>query len=283
MMKARLWKIGVCILVPVIILSFPIPEGLSKNAWQLLAVYLSAICGLIFRPFDEPAVLLAVIAAAGLTLGGMGGLLSGFGSTTAWLVFAAFMIGTAFVTTGLGKRIAFTLIDKFGQTTLRLGYVAAVTDLIISPATPSNTARTGGIVYPIFQNISVALDSLPGATARRVGAYLIMVLYHVSFTTGYTFLTAIAPNVLILSFAQSVLGFKADWIMWATISTLPGLVNVFLIPWVIYKIYPPDLKHIDNKAISKEHLAKMGPMTLQEKYLSCYLFWPSSAGLWVLI
>jgi DASS family divalent anion:Na+ symporter len=263
-MDSKVWKLGICVLVAAIILALPAPAGLSPAAWQLFAIYLAAIFGLVLRPFDEAVILLGVIAAAGLAFGNMGALLSGYASSSAWLVFSAFMIGAAFSATGLGRRVAYFLIGKFGRTTLRLGYVAAVTDLVISPATPSNTARTGGIVYPIFQSIAIALDSKPGPTARRIGAYLTLTLYYISFTTGYTFLTAMAPNVLILSFAKSILKVEVDWILWAKAAIVPGLVTLFLIPWVVYKIFPPEIKKIDNETLGKKGLAELGPMSRRE-------------------
>ncbi len=267
-MGSRAWKLGICVLVAVVILLIPRPAGLTPAAWHLFAMYLAAIFGLVLRPFPEAVILLSVIALSGLAFGNMGALLSGYASTSAWLVFSAFMIGAAFMATGLGRRVAYILIRKFGRTTLRLGYVAAVTDLAISPATPSNTARTGGIVYPIFQNIAVALDSTPGPTSRRVGAYLTLTLYYISFTTGYTFLTAMAPNVLILSFAKSILKVQVDWIQWATAAIVPGLVTLFLIPWVVYRIYPPEIKKIENETLAQKGLAQLGPMSGREKTLA---------------
>jgi len=267
-MDSKVWKLGICILVAVVILLLPVPAGLSPGAWKLFAMYLAAIFGLVLRPFDEAVILLAAIAISGLAFGNIGGLLSGYASSSAWLVFSAFMIGTAFTSTGLGRRVAYVLIGKFGRTTLRLGYVAAVTDLAISPATPSNTARTGGIVYPIFQNIAVALDSKPGPTARRIGAYLTLTLSYISFTTGYTFLTAMAPNVLILSFAKSILKVDADWLLWAKAAIVPGLVTLFLIPWVVHKLYPPEIKAINNEMMAKKGLAELGPMSTREKTLA---------------
>jgi DASS family divalent anion:Na+ symporter len=265
---SRVWKLAVCAAVAVLILLFPAPAGLSAAAWKLFAAYMAAIVGLILRPFDEAVTLLAVIGISGVTLGNMGVLLSGYASTTAWLVFSAFMISAAFISTGLGRRIAYVLLARFGRTTLGLGYVAVLTDLIISPATPSNTARTGGMVYPIFQSAAVALDSLPGPTARRVGAYLTLVLYYASFTTGYTFLTAMAPNALILSFAESIFKVKVDWLLWAKAAIVPGLLCLLAIPWFVYKIYPPELKQVDNRGLSAKGLAELGPMSRKEKTLA---------------
>ena len=94
-MNSKVWKLGICVLVAVILLLLPAPAGLSPAAWQLFAVYLAAIFGLVLRPFDEAVILLGAIAAAGLAFGNMGALLSGYASSTTWLVFSAFMIGAA--------------------------------------------------------------------------------------------------------------------------------------------------------------------------------------------
>jgi divalent anion:Na+ symporter, DASS family len=140
----RLLKLLVCALAPVLILLLPVPAGLTVDAWRLFAFYIAAIFGLMLRPLPESAVILLVIAALSLLYRNTSTVLAGYSSPIVWLVFTAFMIGTAIVETGLGRRIAYLLIGKMGNTTLGLGYVAALTDFLLSPVTPSNTARSGG-------------------------------------------------------------------------------------------------------------------------------------------
>ncbi len=267
-MNSVIWKLGICVLIPVVILFLPVPAGLSVGTWQIFAMYIAAILGLMLRPFPEPVVIFAVIAVSSLLFKNMSVLLSGFASSVVWLVFSAFMIGTAIVETKLGRRIAYLLIGKLGRSTLGLGYVAAFTDLALSPGTPSNTARSGGIVYPIFRSAAVTLGSEPGPTGRRVGGYLTLVLYQISLTTGYIFMTAIAPNFLIASFADKILKVKIDWLMWAPAAIVPGMIALLLIPWVVFKLYPPELKTIDHKALSAKGLAELGPMSRKEKILA---------------
>jgi L-tartrate/succinate antiporter len=43
---------------------------------------------------------------------------------------------------------------------------------VLAPFTPSNTARSGGTIFPIVANIPPLYDSAPGPTARRIGPYL---------------------------------------------------------------------------------------------------------------
>ncbi|MEG2432932.1 MAG: anion permease, partial [Acinetobacter sp.] len=95
----------------------PAPAGLSELAWVLFGIYLAAIVGLVIKPFPEPVVLLIAVAASMVVVGNLGSgvlktssVLSGYASGTTWLVFSAFTLSAAFVTTGLGKRIAYILI-----------------------------------------------------------------------------------------------------------------------------------------------------------------------------
>lgn len=168
MNKKSLWKLILILAIPCIIGFMPAPAGLSELAWVLFGIYLAAIVGLVIKPFPEPVVLLIAVAASMVVVGNLSGgefkttaVLSGYSSGTTWLVFSAFTLSAAFVTTGLGKRIAYLLIGKIGSTTLGLGYVTVFLDLVLAPATPSNTARAGGIVLPIINSVAVALGSEP--------------------------------------------------------------------------------------------------------------------------
>ena len=272
------WRFGVCIAVPVLILLSPVPNGLTLPAWQLFAMYVGAILGFVLRPLPEPAVLLCAIAASSIAFGNTATVLSGFSNPTAWLVFSAFMIGTAIIETGLGRRIAFVLLARTGGSTLGLGYVAAITDLVLAPATPSNTARTGGIVFPIMRSIALSLGSTPGATSRRLGAYMAVLLYSVSLTTGYIFITAISTNVLTATFARSILKVDVDWLLWFKAAAVPGLLCLAVLPWAVHRLYPPELKSFDNKAVATAGLAELGPLSRREVILG--ILFVSAVVLW---
>ena len=96
--------------------------------------------------------------------------LSGFGNTTIWLIVLAFFISRSFIKTGLGARIAYLFMRVLGKKTLGLSYGLVATDLVMAPAIPSNTARAGGIVFPILCSVASAYGSNPddGTNARLV-------------------------------------------------------------------------------------------------------------------
>ena len=278
MNKTKMWKLGVLVLIPLVIFLIPPPEGLPLLAWRLFGLYLTAIVGLVLKPYSEPVILLASVAASAVTIGNtavpkeqaikMGQVLSGYQSGTTWLVFAAFTLSAAFVTTGLGKRIAYYLIGKMGSTTLGLGYVTVFLDLLIAPATPSNTARAGGIVFPIINSVASALGSEPGTSPRKAGHYLMINIYMVTKTTSYMFLTAMAPNALALSMMAPILKIDLSWGQWALAAAVPGLLCLLLTPLIIYFCYPPELKKVNNKEISAKGLQELGPMKQSEKMLA---------------
>ena len=98
--------------------------------------------------------------------------LSGFSSTTVWLVGAAFMFALGYQKTGPGRRIALLLVRAPGSSTLLVGYATTLADAVLAPFTPSNTARSAGIIFPIVSNLPALYGSQPDdASARRFGGY----------------------------------------------------------------------------------------------------------------
>ena len=278
----RLVKLAVIVLIPIILWFTTPPAGLSAEAWRLFGFYIAGILGLILKPYPIQIILLSVLSASALFMDNAKDILAGYGSTALWMIIAAFSLSVAFGKTGLGHRVAYHLIRAFGSTVLRLGYVTALLDLILSPATPSNTARAAGIVYPINLSIAESIGSYPGDTAKRGGSFILMNGYFVTKITSFMFLTAMAPNVLALDFVTKITGLTMNWVEWAVALAIPGLVMLIFVPLVGYWIDRPEAVKIDNKKLADEGLAKLGPMKISEKILAVVFIlallgwaWPS--------
>ncbi|QPB41982.1 anion permease [Rodentibacter haemolyticus] len=278
----KLLQYVIILACPIATYLFPAPEGLSLIGWHILGVYIGTILALILKPFPAPPILLAAVALSAMIIGNtpaetlngtkillkQSSVLDGYKSGTTWLVFAAFAMSAAFVQTGLGRRIAYKMIGAFGSTTLRLGYVNAMLDLLISPAMPSTTARGGGIMAPIMQSIAVSLGSEPEKSPRKAGHYLLLNTYMVVKTTGYITLTGMAPNAVALELMRPILHIDINWTQWFIAASIPGLVALILLPFVTYVLYKPELKNVDNKDIARKGLEEMGPMSGKEKTLA---------------
>jgi DASS family divalent anion:Na+ symporter len=216
-----------------------------------------------------PSGAVMVIAATAGTLLGLFSLqdaLSGYANVTVWLIVAAFLFSRAFVKTRLGERIAYSIVKRLGRSPLRLGYSIVLADLAMAPMTPSNTARAGAILFPIALNVARAFGSEPGPTATRMGAFLMKTLYQGDLVVSAMFLTAVAPNPLVAEFAREGARTGISWTMWAVAASVPGVVALAVVPYVVYCLCPPDLHETQTaRSLAAERLVEMGPVTHRER------------------
>jgi DASS family divalent anion:Na+ symporter len=266
--KYRDW--GITIAVGIILWFMPVPAGLKPEAGKMFAVFAATIIGFILQPMPMGAMAILSLAVTGfLGLAKLGELLAGFANSTVWLVVSAFMLSCGFSKTGLGRRVAYVLIRKFGKNTLNLGYAIAASEFIFCPATPSSAARGGAILYPVVRSLSSAFKSEPGESAQRIGSYLMQVGFQSNCMSGALFLTAMVGNPLCATFAQQAFGITITWAAWATAALVPGTLAMFAIPLVMYYINPPEIKRTpEAKELAQAELEKMGPMTKKEKIMA---------------
>lgn len=192
-------------------------------------------------------------------------LLSGFSDGTVWLIFVAFMFALGYEKTGLGKRIALVLIKTLGKRTLGLGYAVALSDLALAPFMPSNTARSGGTIFPIIKNIPALYGSTPDNEPRKIGGYLMWTALATTCITSSMFLTGLAPNLLALSIVEKSVGIKIAWGEWFTAFAPVGIALFLATPWLTYILYPPTQKVSEDAPIwAAKELTKLGPITSKE-------------------
>ena len=265
-------RAAVPLLLGVAIWLIPVPRELTANAWSYFALCVAVIAALITEPLPGPVVgILGITAAAALLLvapnpdDSLRWALSGFSNGTVWLIFVAFMFGLGYEKTGLGRRIALSLVRSLGRRTLGLGYAVALADLILAPFMPSNTARSGGTIFPIIKSIPALYGSLPGPTARGIGAYVMWTAFAAQSITSSMFLTANAANLFAVSLMKETAGISVGWTEWA-VGFLPvGLLLFIALPPLVYVIYPPGLKASEDvPEWAGQELAKMGTVTRRE-------------------
>lgn len=267
----KVTKIGLILLLGLVIWFLPHTPDIKSAGWHLLAIFAATILGFILRPYPIGALAIAAIIVAVLTKSvSMGDALSGYANPSVWLIVAAVFYSRGVINSGLGKRVAYMLIRSFGSSSLKLAYAITLTDLIFSPATVSNTARGGGITFPIVKNLCIAFDSYPGESARKIGAFLMTIAHTANTTTVTVFLTACSGNLLITSLGYQLLGLEVTWWDWFIAASIPGVACLIILPYYIYKIYPPELKQTpEAPGFATEELKKLGAITSSEKKMAC--------------
>ena len=244
-----LWKGLLAVLFGAIVAVLPVPAGLKPAAWYYFALFCAVIVGLVLEPIPAAAVGVAGVAFATVTglveakpADAIRWALSGFSNTTVWLIFAAFMFALGYEKSGLGRRLALGLVRKMGGNSLGLGYAVALSDVVLAPFTPSNTARSGGTIFPVIRNIPGLYGSEPGETSRRLGGPLLWTALATTCVTSSLFLTGLAPNLLALEIVKKTAKVDISWSAWL-VGFLPvGVVLILLVPWLVSKIYAPEVK-----------------------------------------
>ncbi|HEX9843116.1 MAG TPA: anion permease [bacterium] len=256
----------VTVLIGLVIWFVPPPEGVDPKAWHLLAIFVATIVGIILKALPMGAMAIIAIALTALTRTlRVGDSLSGFANTTIWLIVLAFFVARGFIKTGLGRRIAYLFVALLGKRSLGLGYGLVATDLVLAPAIPSNTARAGGVVFPIMRSLAHAFQSEPDdGSARKIGSYLSKTAFQGTVITSAMFLTAMAANPLIVKFAADQ-GITLTWAGWAIAASVPGIVSLIVVPLVIYVLYPPEIKETPAATqLARRELQNMGPVSPHE-------------------
>lgn len=266
MKKKQLILFFVVLLIGFLLWFSPKPEDISLRSWHLLTIFVATIVGIVLKPLPIGAIVIFALSVATLTHTlTIDEALSGFHNSIAWLVVFAFFISRGFIKTGLGSRISYYFVSLFGKNTIGLSYGLLMSELILSPAIPSVTARAGGVIYPIVQGLAKSFGSDPAlGTERRVGSFLMKVAYQGSIITSAMFLTAMAANPLLAGLTHDA-GYSITWGQWAIAALLPGLLSLLVMPLIVYKLYPPAIKKTPDAAqLARKKLTEMGPLSRKE-------------------
>ena len=294
------WKALAPLLVAITIALIPAPAGLSPHAWYYFSIFAGVVVGLMLEPIPGAAIgLIAVTLVTVLSQwvffspeqlaktgfnpasAALSWALSGFSNSTVWLIFGAFMFALGYEKTGLGRRIALLLVRSMGRRTLTLGYAVAFADLLLAPFTPSNTARSGGTIFPVIRNLPPLYESKPNdPSARRIGSYVMWTAIATTCVTSSMFLTALAPNLLALELIRKTVNVELSWMQWFLAFAPVGVVLLLAVPLLAYVLYPPEVKQGNEvPAWAASELQKMGSLSRREITLAVLVI--IALALWI--
>jgi anion transporter len=281
------WRLAAPLLAWLALRSVPVPAGLDANAWHYFAVFAAAIVALMLTPLPGGAVGLVAVSFI-MAMGyvhdeptrSLAWALASFADATVWLTFGAFLFALGYRKSGLGRRIALRLVRALGRHTLGLGYAIALSDLALAPGTPSNTARSGGTVFPIVQQIPPLYGSQPGPSAGRVGSYVMWTAFASTAVTSSMFITALVPNAAALAMAAQTLGLDMSWTRFMLGFAPAGVLLLALVPLLSYALCRPS-SHDGSTTVAwaGAELVHMGPISRTEWTMAALV--AVAIGLWV--
>ena len=233
------------------------PEGVSPESWRRVGVFFATIAGLMLQPMPGSQVLVGNLP--------MDRALSGYSAASVWMVLVVMLMSRALRECGLARRIALWFVGAIGGTSLGLGYSLHLTDLTLATGVPSITARSVSIVFPIARSISGLYKLAPGPSSALLGTFLMVCLYQGSVISSAMFFYSSAANVLLGELAAEYAGVTITWTSWFVAGLVPGLVSSVAVPYLVYRVLPPELKRTPAAAtFAGEELTRMGPIRGRE-------------------
>jgi DASS family divalent anion:Na+ symporter len=243
----------------------PVPAGLTPPAWHLFAVFASAIASVLIGSFPLlPSALLAVAAVVLTGTISPAKAFAGFANASVLLVVIAFLVAIAVVKSGLGRRISLFMVSLFGQSSVGLAYSIVITDALIAPGFPSNTAR-GGVLFPIVLSVASGSGSRPEEPeGRKLGGYLMFCGMASLAVSSALWMTATSANPLGVQIVKGF-GVEIGFGKWLVVAAVPALIALLLLPWLVARLFPPGIGRTpDAPVAARKELAALGPLKRDE-------------------
>ena len=152
----------------------------------------------------------------------------------------------------------------FGKSTLGLAYSIFITDALIAPGFPSNTAR-GGVLYPIVLSLAQSSGSVPDDESnRRLGGYLMFCGMASLSVSSALWLTATSANPIGVSLAAEH-GLSINFGSWLLFASVPVLTAIALLPYMLYRVFPPGVTSTpEAPQAARDALREMGSLSRNE-------------------
>jgi anion transporter len=194
---------GLFILAAIIVMAAkPFAPGLSDTAHIMLGGVLITLSIWIFRPLNLPysmgGLFLAAFALAFKLTPAV--VFSGFAQSSIWTLVPALFFGYALHKTGLGRRVALTIIRLFKPSYLSLIFAFVVIGVALSILTPSSTVRVA-IIIPV----AVQCCELCGLEKRSKGNSLILLTaFSMAILPGSGWMTGVLWGPIISGMVNAV-------------------------------------------------------------------------------
>lgn len=281
-------KFGKLIIIAFIasILCFILPDYtvLSPASVRMLIIFISTMICIISEVCNPIILLLLAVTCASLsgTIDVKMGF-SGFSNTVPWLLFVVLSLAKTISSSTLGLRLAYLFMKYFGGSMTGLSYSLLLTELLIGPLLPSNTARAASLDMPLVKSLTQYIScNTKGVSEKSIGSYLSLLGICGNAASSGLFLTAMLSNTLVVD-AAAQFGLNATWITWFRYMIIPYFAFLILLPFILQVICKPNIHNLNTlKELAAKKYEELGSITNQEKliifvFLGMLVLWIFSA------
>lgn len=240
-LQVRWGIVGIAILIAAILTLFP-PAGVGATPLHAGALCLVAIAFIATGVVPEHLTALGFFAVAVLLhIAPASVVFTGFTSSALWLVFGGLFIAAGVQKTGLGSRIARSLIRYSGDSYGRILAAAMAASFALMILMPSVMGRVL-ILVPLAAILSDELGYDEGSKGR---AGIIAAVIMASFATSGAILPSNVANMILVGTAHETFGTRftyAGWLLYQMpVNGILKAVLIYVVCWRLFR-QPPRAK-----------------------------------------
>jgi len=268
------------ILVFVVLLFLPVPEGLSDAAWKTAAVTILMGIWWITEAIPISATaLLPIVLFPVLGVFSIGDATGPYANPLIFLFMGGFVIALAMEKWNLHKRIAISIVNYVGikPSSIIIGFIIASAFLSMWV---SNTA-TAIMMLPIAMSILELLDKNDKSAKINFEIVLVLTIAYACNIGGMGTLIGTPPNALLAGFVLENYNIEISFLDWMMVGVPIMLVSLPLMYFILTKfVYPIKIKELPGgKELIQSQMEKLGNISNQEKKVA--VVFVSAALLWM--
>jgi len=238
--------------------------GLAQQGHIVFASILAGLAFWIFHPANAPFFTGVCIMFLGCLLAGlpMEAVAGGFGGSALWILIPAMFFGFALMKTGLGKRIAYVILNSIEPSYPMILFGWLVIGIVLSLITPVIMVR-----FLIMTPIAILLADNCGLPLHSSGRSLLVISsWIISIFPGTAWMNGALYGPTLTSFLPENMRALTTPLMWAKVMGPPWIFITVVFTAVLYLALKPK----DRLPVTRAQIAaiykELGPPTRAEKY-----------------
>ena len=212
---------------------------------------------------------------------------AGFADPVIFLLLAGFMLAEALQTHAIDRRIAFSILVRFGTSArgLVLGVMVATALLSMLISNTATVAMMVPIVLGIVGSVtelSKANEGGPSSNASNLQVGMLLGIAYAASLGGVGTLIGTPPNAIVVGQLSELLGYEITFVEWLAIG-LPMVAVTLPVAWVLltYVVYPPEGYDVSRARMrARDRLQSMGSLSTRAR--RTVVIFGGTAFLWLL-
>lgn len=256
------------ILVFILLLLFPEPEGLSRTGWETLAVALMMAVWWITEALPlAVTALVPMIFFPVLNIGSITDATGPYSNPIIFLFMGGFILAIAMQKWNLHKRIALNILNLIGTKPKSIIFGFVISTAFISMWV-SNTA-TALMMLPIALSVLELIDKTEITPDKNFEIVLVLSIAFASSIGGMGTLIGSPPNALFAGFMETNYHITVSFVDWMKVGVPIVIVSLPLMFYLLTLIYPIRIKEIPGGAnLIHSELKGLGKMGYEEKVVA---------------